>query len=320
VEELGGKTVLQVLQVLTLLIFSPLISGIIARVEAWLQSRRGPSFLQPYYDIAKFFKKDRAVGLPTSWIFTAAPIISFGCYLTIATLIPVLTNYPLPLAWMGDILGGAFLFGLSGFFLALAALDTASPYAGIGSSRAVFVGALTEPTLIFVFFTVALITHTDLPYAMAATLQSSLVQVFRPAHLLAMVALFMMILVDTGRIPIESHGSTLEFGLIDEGRVFEHSGPDMALVKWGSSMKQFLLFTILLNVMIVPWGLATTLQPAAVAIAIGSLLLKMIALGLIIVAIETSFAKLRLFKIPEFMAAGFLLSVLAILVFYLGGG
>ncbi|MHB8618417.1 MAG: respiratory chain complex I subunit 1 family protein [Chloroflexota bacterium] len=305
---------------LVLLTFSPLISGIIARAEAWLQSRRGPSFLQPYYDIAKFFKKDRAVPAPASWIFVAAPIVSFGCYCAIATLIPVLTTYPLPLAWMGDILGGAFLFGLSGFFLALAALDSGSPYTGIGSSRAVFVGALAEPTLIFVFFTVALITHTDLPYAMAATVQSSLVQVLRPAHLLVVVALFMMILVDTGRIPIENHGSTLEFGLIDEGRVFEHSGPDMALVKWGSSMKQFLLFVILLNVLVAPWGLATTLAPVAVGIAVATLLLKMILLGLVIVGIECSFAKLRLFKIPEFMAAGFLMSVLAILIFYLGGG
>jgi formate hydrogenlyase subunit 4 len=130
----------------------------------------------------------------------------------------------------------------------------------------------------------------------------------------------MMILVDTGRIPIESASSTLEFGMIDEARVFEHSGPSMAFVRWGSTMKQFLLFVILLNVLVVPWGLATSAAPLTVLVAIVTLVVKMVALGLVMAAIDTSFSKLRLFKIPEFMAAGFMLAVLAILVFYLGGG
>lgn len=311
---------LQILQVLCLLIIAPLIAGIIARVEAILQSKHGPSIFQPYYDILKFFRKDELRPDTAGWLFGAAPVIAFSCYLTIATLIPVLTTFPLPLGWMGDILGGAFLFGLAGFVLALAGLDSGSPYAGIGSSRAITVSALTEPTLIFVFFTVALLTRTDLPYAMAATVHSSAVEVFRPSHLLAAAALFMMILVDTGRIPIESASSTLEFGMIDEARVFEHAGPSMALVRWGSTMKQFLLFVILLNVLLVPWGLATGTSAGSIVLAIVTLVAKMIGLGLVIAAIETSFAKLRLGKIPEFMAAGFMLSVLAILIFYLGGG
>jgi formate hydrogenlyase subunit 4 len=312
--------VLQILQVLCLLVLAPLITGVIARVEAILQSKRGPSIFQPYYDLRKFFRKDELRPETAGWLFGAAPFIAFACYLTVATLIPVLTTFPLPLGWMGDILGGGFLLGLAGFMLALAGLDSGSPYAGIGSSRAITVSALTEPTLMFVFFTVALLTRTDLPYAMAATVHSSAVQVFRPSHLLASAALFMMILVDTGRIPIESASSTLEFGMIDEARVFEHSGPSMALVRWGSTMKQFLLFVILLNVLVAPWGLATAAAPGPVAVAIASLVAKMLALGLVIAAIETSFAKLRLGKIPEFMAAGFMLAVLAILIFYLGGG
>jgi formate hydrogenlyase subunit 4 len=316
----AGAIFLQALQVLSLLVIAPLITGIIARVEAILQSKRGPSIVQPYYDILKFFRKDELRPEASGWLFGAAPIIAFSCYLTIATLIPVLTTFPLPLGWMGDILGGAFLFGLAGFVLALAGLDSGSPYAGIGSSRAITVAALTEPTLIFVFFTVALLTRTDLPYAMAATVHSSAIQVFRPSHLLAASALFAMILVDTGRIPIESASSTLEFGMIDEARVFEHSGPSMAFVRWGSSMKQFLLFVVLLNVLLVPWGLATSAAPSAVLIALVTLVLKMVALGLVMAAIDTSFSKLRLFKIPEFMAAGFMLAVLAILIFYLGGG
>jgi formate hydrogenlyase subunit 4 len=315
-----ASVLLQVLQVLCLLVIAPLITGIIARVEAILQSKRGPSIFQPYYNILKFFRKDELRPEAAGWLFGAAPVIAFVCYMAVATLIPVLTTYGLPLAWMGDILGGAFLLGLGSFVLALAGLESGSPYAGIGSSRAVTVSALTEPTLIFVFFTVALLSRSDLPYTMAATVHSSAIQVFRPSHLLASAALFMMILVDTGRIPIESASSTLEFGMIDEARVFEYSGPSMAFVRWGSTMKQFLLFVILLNVLVVPWGLATGAAPLTVLVAVVTLVVKMVALGLVMATIDTSFSKLRLFKIPEFMAAGFMLAVLAILVFYLGGG
>jgi formate hydrogenlyase subunit 4 len=131
-----------------------------------LQSKRGPSIFQPYYDILKFFRKDELRPEASGWLFGVAPLVAFACYLTVATLIPVLTTFPLPLGWMGDILGGAFLLGLAGSALALAGLDSGSPYAGIGSSRAITVSALTEPALIFVFFTVALLTRTDLPCAM----------------------------------------------------------------------------------------------------------------------------------------------------------
>jgi len=313
-------SVLQLCQVLTLLIFSPLVSGVISRLEANIQSRRGPSIFQPYYDILKFFRKETVVPEHSSWPFRAGPYVSFTAYLCIALLIPVLTNFPLPLGYMGDILGGAFLFALAGFAIGLAALDTASPYAGLGSSRAVSFGTLVEPTLIFVFFTVALITHTDNPYVMNATLRVSAAQVFRPAHLLAAAAFFLMMIVDTGRIPVESSSSTLEFGMIDEARLFEHSGSAMALLRWGSAMKQFLLYVVFVNVLFFPWGVAGNGEVGTVAVSLVTLLLKMLVVALVIIAIESAFAKLRLFKLTEFMAAGFILSVLAILDAYLGGG
>lgn len=179
---------------------------------------------------------------------------------------------------------------------------------------------LVEPTLIFVFFTVALVTGTDLPYALNATLSHSSSEYFRPSHLLATAAFFSMLLVDTARVPIESQGSTLEFGMIDDARLLEHSGPAMALFRWSSTMKQFLLYVVFLNVLAVPWGLATNRDVGSVAVGLGWLLVKMIGLGLVMVVIESSFAKLRLFRIPDFMGAGFVLSVLAILVFYLANG
>src|SRR5581483_94834 len=128
-------------------------------------------------------------------------------------LIPVLTSFPLPLGYMGDILGGGFVLGLASFAVSLAAIDSGSPYAQLGSSRVRSFGALGEPTVIFVVFTVALITATDLPYAFAAKLESASVEIVRPSHLLAAAAFFMVILAETGRIPVENHGGTLEFGL-----------------------------------------------------------------------------------------------------------
>lgn len=315
-----SDTALQVCQVLTLLIFSPLVSGVISRIEAIIQSRHGPSIFQPYYDIAKYFRKETLLPEQSSWPFRAGPYVAFVAYLTIALIIPVLTNFPLPLGYTGDILVGAFLFGLASFAIGLAALDTGSPYAGLGSSRAASFGTLVEPTLIFVFFTVVLITHTDNPYVMNATLHTSAVQVFRPSHLLAATAFFLMMLVDTGRIPVESSSSTLEFGMIDEARIFEHSGPAMALLRWGSAMKQFLLYVLFLNVLFFPWGVAGRATIGVVALSLVTLLLKMLLVGVVIVGIESSFAKLRLFKLTEFMAAGFILAVLAILDAYLGGG
>jgi len=310
----------QALQVLTILLGAPLVSGIISHVEGRLQGRRGPRILQPYYDIIKLFRKETVVTEESSWVFLAGPIVAFGCYLIVPLLIPVLTTYGLPLGYMGDILGGGFILALAGFSVALAGTESGAPYAQLGGSRAMTFGALIEPTILFVIFAVALITSTDLPYALAATVRSSSAEVVRPGHVLAAVAFFLVVLVDTGRIPVETHSGTLEFGMIDEARTLEHSGPPLALLKWGSAMKQLILYTILINVFLAPWGLAGSGSAGSVVLAIPSLLGKAVVIGMIFAVIDNLFSKLRLFKITEFIAAAFLLAVLAVLVFYAGGG
>jgi formate hydrogenlyase subunit 4 len=310
----------QAAQVLTVLLAAPWVSGVIARVEARLQGRRGPRILQPYYDLAKLFGKEALAPAGTSWLFLAAPVCAFACYLTVPMLIPVLTSYGLPLGTMGDILGGGFILALAAFLIAVAAADTNAPYAQMGSSRATTFGAITEPVILFVVFTVGLITGTDLPYALAATVRSSAGELVRPAHLLAAVALFMVILAETGRIPVESHGGTNEFGMIEHARTLEHSGPYFALLTWGSAMKQLILYVILINVFVAPWGLAATGAPLAVLIGIVSLLAKCVVLGCVVAVIDDTFAKLRLFKITEFVSAAFMLAVLAVITVYLGGG
>src|ERR1039458_3093616 len=160
--------VVQVLQVVTTAGAAPGVSGVIAQVEARLQGRRGPRVLQPYYDLAKLLRKEALDPEGASWVFLAVPIAAFTCYLTVPLLIPVLTTYPLPLGYMGDILGGGFILSLASFLVAVAALETGSPYAQLGASRAKTFAAITEPVILFVVFTVALLTGTDLPYALAA--------------------------------------------------------------------------------------------------------------------------------------------------------
>ncbi|NNN18641.1 MAG: formate hydrogenlyase subunit 4 [Acidimicrobiaceae bacterium] len=312
--------VVQAVQVLTILMGAPLVSGVVAKIAAGLQGRRGPRILQPYYDLVKLFSKETLIPDNSSWVFLIAPIIAFVCYLTVPLLIPVLTTFGLPLGYMGDILGGGFILALAGFSVALAGTETRAPYAQLGSSRAMTFGALIEPTVLFVVFAAGIITATDLPYSMAATVRSSASQIVRPAHILAALAFFMVVLTDTGRIPVESHSGTLEFGMIDEGRTLEHSGAPFALLKWGSAMKQLILYTILIDVFVAPWGLASNTRLISVLIAIPALLVKAIILGTVFAVIDNSFSKLRLFKITEFLAAAFLLAALSVLVFYLGGG
>jgi formate hydrogenlyase subunit 4/hydrogenase-4 membrane subunit HyfE len=305
----------QVLQVVTILSLAPLVSGLIARAEAIVQQRRGPRVLQPYYDILKLLRKQTVLPEPAGPVFRAAPYVSFAAFATIPLLIPALTTFPLPLGYMADFFGVGLILALASWSVSLAAIDSGSPYAQLGSSRLRSFGAFNEPTVIFVTFVLALTTHTDLPYAFGATIRSSAVEVVRPSHLLMIAAFFMLVLNETGRIPVENHGSTLEFGQIEEARVVEHSGPGLAFLRWGSNVKQLLLFTIFMNVLVVPWGLASSGRLDVVALAIALLFVKALGVGSLVVVIESSFAKLRLYKIPEFTVASFLLALLAVVIF-----
>jgi formate hydrogenlyase subunit 4/hydrogenase-4 membrane subunit HyfE len=305
----------QTLQVVTILVLAPLVSGIIARVEAIIQQRTGPRILQPYYDILKLLRKETVLPAPAGPVFRAAPYVSFAAYATIPLLIPALTTFPLPLGYMADFFGVGLILALASFSISVAAVDSGSPYAQLGSSRLRSFGAFNEPTVIFVTFVLALTTRTDLPYAFGATLRMSTVEWVRPSHLLMIAAFFMLVLNETGRIPVENHGGTLEFGQIEEGRVTEHSGPGLAFLRWGSNVKQLLLFTIFMNVLVVPWGMSSSGSLGSVLVAIGLLFAKALVVGAAVVVIESSFAKLRLYKIPEFTVASFMFAVLAVVIF-----
>ena len=314
------QVALQILQSAVVLGLAPLYSGAIARAEAIVASKRGPSVWQPYRDLAKLLRKGSAVSDQASWIFRVVPFVAFACYLTVSAIVPIITDEPLPLAFLGDLIGGAFVLTLASFAMSLAGLDTASPLGGLGASRASWVGSLAEPALILVFFTVGAVSASDNPYLMNHAVASSPYVIVLPTHLLGLVAFFLLVLVEGGRIPIDNPTGSTEISMIEEGRSLEYSGRLFALVKWGSWMKLFLLSSIFMNVFVLPWGLAGADDVPGGLLAILVLAGKLVLCGLAIVIIDSSFAKLRFFRIAEFLGASFLLALVGIVTSYVIGG
>jgi formate hydrogenlyase subunit 4 len=316
---LSSAILIQVLQSLVVLVFAPLYAGVLTRAEAVLASRRGPSVLQPYRDLAKLLRKGSVISDQASWIFRITPFVAFACYLTVSVIVPVITDTPLPLAFLADLIGGAFVLTLASFMTSLAGLDTASPPGGLGASRASWIGSMAEPALILVFFTVGAVSASDNPYLMNHAIASSPYALVLPTHLLGLVAFFMIVLVENGRIPIDTPGGTTEISMIEENRVLEYSGRNYALMKWGSWMKLFLMSAIFMNVFVIPWGLGTSASVPSALLAVPVLLGKLALCGLAIVVIDTSFAKLRFFRIAEFLGAAFLLALVGVATSYVIG-
>jgi len=294
--------------------FSPLIMGILNRLKENIQSKRGPSIFQPYRDIRKLFHKDEVISEQSSWIFRATPYLVFVTPIFVALLIPVLTSYPLFFAFMGDMLGGGFILALGGFFATLAAVDTANPYGPMGASRTRMVGFLAEPVFMIVFFTVSFVAGSTIPYIVQKHWVTPLANFFEPSHVLVMIAFLMLIIAEGGRIPVDNPSGHFELAMIDESKGLEYSGKAAALMKWGGAMKFFVLLCIFLNVLVTPWGLAQGETLAEILLAVPLVLLKIFFFVLVLVVIESSFAKLRLFRITEFLGAAFVTSVAAMII------
>lgn len=307
------KILFNLIQVATVLIFSPLIKGIHSRLKENIQSKRGPSVFQPYRDIWKLFHKDQIISDQSSWIFTVTPYISFTAPIFVALLIPVLTGYPLFFAFMGDMLGGGFILALAGFFTTLAAIDTGNPYGPMGASRTRMVGFLAEPVFMIVFFTVSFIAGSTIPYIVHKHWVTPLANFFEPAHILLIISFLMLIIAETGRIPVDNPSGHFELAMIDESKSLEYSGKGAALMKWAGSMRFFVLSCIFLNVLVTPWGLTLGETYWQVLLAIPLILFKILLLVLVLTIIESSLAKLRLFRITEFLGAAFVTSVAAMI-------
>ena len=302
---------LQIAQVFTVIALAPLLQGVILQWEERVQRAQGPGIFQPYRDLWKLFHKQLVVPETASFIYWTAPVVAFTCMLTVPILIPVLTNFPLPQSNMGDILGGGLILTLGAFMITLAGLDSGCSYGGIGSSRAVMLGILAEPTLILVFVGITLLAKSMLPFVVNHLLVAQPEVYWSPAHLFLVAAFFILLLVETDRLPI--HSSThIEVYMIDEARILEYSGPLLGLLRWAAMMKQFILYTVFSNVLLLPWGLSmrgTALGALGAAVA---LFAKFLIVAVVVVFVETAQSRLRYFRYQEPLAASFLLAILAI--------
>ena len=302
-----------VLQVLVVLFLSPLVTGVLNRLKEIVQSKRGPSIFQPYRDLWKLFHKDQVLSDRSSWVFRATPYVVFITPIFVVLLIPVLTSYPLFLAFMADMVGVGFILALGGFFAALGAVDTANPYGPMGASRTRMVGFLAEPVFVIVFFTVSFVAGSTIPYIVQKQWTLSAADFLAPAHVLLMAAFFMLILAEAGRIPVDNPSGHFELAMIDESKTLEYSGAGAALMKWGGHMKLLVLMCVFLNVLVTQWGLADGQALWQVLLAIPLIALKVLILILALVVIESSLAKLRLFRISEFLGAAFITCVAAMI-------
>lgn len=306
--------VLNGVQLAYVLLLSPLFAGILARCKELVQSKRGPSVLQPYRDLRKLCAKDELISEEASWIFRTAPYLVFIAPLLITLLIPVLTDFPLFFAFAGDMLAAGFIFAISGMFFSLAAIDAGNPYGAMGASRTRMVGFLAEPVIIIVLFTVSFVANSTIPYIVQQHWVHPPANFFAPSHVLLLVAFFMVMLAETGRLPVDNASGHFELAMVDESKALEFSGRSAALIKFGGYMKFTVLAVVFLNVLTTPWGLSQSGAAVSVAFAIISVTLKIVALIATIVVVESSVSKLRLFRISEFLAAGFVVSMTAMIM------
>jgi len=305
-------------QTVLVLLFSPLITGFIKTMKARLQTRRGPGILQPYRDLDKLLRKGMVIPQTASWIFPAMPYVLFATTLLAGLLIPTISARA-PLSLFGGVLALVYLLALGRFFLALGGLDTGSSFGGLGSSREMTISAIAEPALMLAVFTVALSAgSTNLSIVVQAAVGQSW-RFLAPSQMLAFSALFIVLIAETGRIPVDNPATHLELTMIHEAMILEYSGPYLALIEWSAWMKQMILMTLLMN-MFFPYGLSADASPVAMVISVALFVYKLLLLSVAIVLVETGNAKLRLFRVPELLAVAFVLSALALISTFLFGG
>ena len=303
------------LQTLLLLALSPLMTGCIKNWKARLQNRRGPRIWQPYFDVIKFLRKDMVISEHASWVFSAAPFAMFVTSLLAGLMVPMVTTQA-PLSLFGGALAIVGLLALGRFFLALGGLDPASAFGGMGSSREMTISAIAEPALMLAIFTVAITAgSTDLSH-IVATLQGPSLKLLNPAHLMAFAALFIVLLAETGRVPVDNPATHLELTMIHEAMLLEYSGRYLALMEWGASIKQLVLMTILVNLFL-PVGLSAGGSVAEIGLGLAFFLTKLLLLSAAVVLVETVNAKLRLFRVPDLLSSAFVLATLALLSTFL---
>ena len=293
---------------------APLLVGVLRTLKARLVGRRGPRPWQPYADLAKLLRKEAVVSTTTSWVFRVTPYVLVATMLVAAVIVPVVASRT-ALPFAGIILL-MYLFLVGSFFLALAGLDSGSAFGGMGASREVAVAALAEPTVILAVFALALRADTTNLGGIVARLGGEPRLIASPGHLLAFAAFFIVMLAETGRLPVDNPATHLELTMIHEAMVLEYSGRYLALVEWAGAMKLFVFLTLLANLFF-PWGVPSLVAPAPILLGLLALAGKLAVLTVGLAVLETIIAKLRLFRVPELLAGSFALALLSVTAVFL---
>jgi formate hydrogenlyase subunit 4 len=293
---------------------APLLKIAIKKMKARLQNRQGPPWRQGYYDLVKLLHKAPVRSETASWIYVAGPRVYFAAAVAATTLVPVVIAAA-PLEAAGGILLLVGTLALGRFALATAALDTGSPFGGMGASRDMTIAALAEPALMLGLFTSALAGGSlNLGVLVRALVQHG--PAFHPSDLLAFAALFMIVIAETGRIPVDNPATHLELTMIHEAMVLEYAGPDLALVEWASAVKELLYLTLLVD-LFMPIGIATSAAPAAIVVGLVAWVVKVAVLAVVVTLTESTNAKLRLFRVPELVSVSLGLAFLALAIRFL---
>jgi formate hydrogenlyase subunit 4 len=308
----------ELLQFVLLLAAAPLLTGLVRKVKARLNGRVGPGLLQPYRDLWRLLRKEVVLAPNASWLFRTSPYLIFTAVWLAAAIVPTFAT-GLLLSRTADLIALVALLGTARFALALAGMDVGTSFGGIGASREMMIASLAEPAMLMVTFTVALIVRsTSLPQ-IAEFLLTHAVGI-RISLFLGLVSLLMVAIAENARIPVDNPATHLELTMVHEAMVLEYSGRHLALIE-GAAMVKLLLYISLIASVFFPWGMALDpSEPRALAIGLASYAAKLAVGGVVLAFFETSIAKMRVFRLAEFLGGAFLLGLLAAIFLYVSQG
>lgn len=309
--------IVQGIQMAVVLLLAPLLTGIVRKLKARLNRRKGASIFQPYRDLARLLRKEVVLAENASWLFRAAPYLIFAATWVAAALVPTFAT-GLLFSWTADVIAIVALLGSARFFLALAGMDVGTAFGGIGSSREVMIATIAEPAMLLTVFTVALVAGSTQLSAVAATLASPEIGL-RVSLGMALVALIMVAIAENARIPIDNPATHLELTMVHEAMVLEYSGRHLALIELAASLK-LLLYMSLIGCVFIPWGLAAPGSEPLDYLAGGAIYFgKLLLFAVLLAVFETAVAKMRVFRVPQFLGAALMLSLLGILLLFVSG-
>lgn len=305
---------IELFQFTLLLGLAPAFAGWVKLLKCRSQERTAPGILQPYRDLRRLFGKDIVLAENASWIFRFTPYLIFGVTTLAAGIIPLI-SVDLPLSATADVIALVMLFGIVRFFTALAGMDIGTAFGGMGSSREMTIASLAEPAMLMAVFTVSLASNsTSLTQMVTVMARSEFI--IRPSLAFALAAFIMIALAETGRIPVDNPATHLELTMIHEAMILEYSGRHLALIEWAGMMKLTLFFALGIAAFS-PWGIADGGDMGALLLAFGLLVVKLAFGALVMVLIETGLAKMRIFRLPEYLGSAFLLATLGMIAFFI---